>query len=52
MRANRAEDFAARANQRIREILENHRVPELPEEIVEKVKAITRRRDGEAASSK
>lgn len=47
-----AEDFAARANQGIREILENHRVPELPEEIVENVKAITRRRDGEAASSK
>lgn len=40
-----AKTYGERANQKVRDILENHRVPDLPNNVVEKVKEIVARRN-------
>lgn len=39
-------DFHRRANEKVRRLLEEHRPPELPPEIVEAVQAVSRKRNG------
>ena len=44
--------YAARANRKVKEIIESHRAPEgLSKEVVNRVKEISERRDGKAAST-